>query len=334
MLDTIMHIILTGLIILFFTTGAYSVDFSFRAVTYNVLSDAFKRDYPYVKSLKEWGDCKAQTRCFAVKSTIQSTNADIIALQEIPRDAYNILKSQLPGFDGEHVANARAEGADGVAILWRSSMFSLANKDAQGNKLTEEKFDGTVLDNKPALVLFLAHKNIANIVIGTVSSHFGDSVYAKNPEGAGVGKMNEIITFLDKHKTSLNMILGDFNEDQKYNGDKSKLAIAKQHGYESGAKTDNAITELRTDPNLLYELWPPRRALDKTGMTLSRVIDWGLFKANAPFMVDVKRLHGEFDDYKVIYDKNNNAQIQKGELVLSASDHLPVVFEVRVKTGK
>lgn len=346
------------------STRAFVVDekIKFRVATYNVLSDHYKHpNSEHVRSLDNWGDCSSATRCALAKTIIEKADADILAVQEIPEAAFIALSAALPDYDAKHASSTKKirakDKVDGVAIFWKKTVLSKTNDRIVAFNATENSYRGKT-DDKPAMLLYLRPKDSPNFIIGVASSHFGDSIYQSDEDASGRSKMDAILNKFEAANSTrqkfINIILGDYNQDQfyregyaieapgkgtvVYDEKTDKIKRAVDRGYVNGSvdaslQPDHYLSVTWTSPQMKYEIKPPHKDLSVKKLGEDRCIDWGLFKASDPSKLKVTRVHGDFDQFELTYDDIVPRFLQ-GEDVLRASDHVPVVFDVEVEESK
>jgi hypothetical protein len=330
-----------------------------RFGTYNVLSDQYKNPaWEHVRHLADWGDCSAGTRCHLAKTNIENADLDVLALQEIPKAAFQFLLEAMPNYQGQHASStAKFRGNahyDGVGIMWKKATLSANNIPATAWNTVENSVVG-VTDKKPAMLLYLRPNAVPNYVVGVASAHFGDSIYQSNENDSGQSKMVAIVNKLNEQNSQgayLNVILGDYNQDQyylpgyeidapfkglvSYDEQLDKIKVALDAGFVSGAQDpsgnqDHSLSLTWTSPDMKTEFEAPYENLERKKLGENRFIDWGLFKASDQSKVKIERLHGDFDQFQLKYDADQKVtNIVSGENVLRGSDHLLVVFKVTI----
>jgi exonuclease III len=94
--------------------------------SYNILNPEYARNHPV--SFLPSGGAQWASRKNLITNNITSSGCDVIALQEVSRQAFDDLKATLTGYMGyyaEHNGSADAKKPDGVAIFYKTHLQRL-----------------------------------------------------------------------------------------------------------------------------------------------------------------------------------------------------------------
>jgi mRNA deadenylase 3'-5' endonuclease subunit Ccr4 len=198
---------------------------SFRAVTYNVLADAYINPRWYVGVAPEL--LRPEWRLPALVRHVEALDADLLCLQEVEADTFAALDDRLGplGYEGRHEMKG-GHRPDGCAVFFRRGLFTL--RDVQRLEYHDGERGVEGHSGHIALLLGLEHEGR---LLGVADTHLRwDRPGTPRTAQIGLRQIMELLEACGSFTPACQgwLVCGDFNATP----DGEVVAALRQAGFE------------------------------------------------------------------------------------------------------